>query len=153
MAPIGRVRSTSVPSYRHCADLVIPLRYPFHLGGRKIAAAEIVPPTLAELEWLAAGAGRPVDILAVATTLDAAAIAALRWPDAEAILVAARAVLPPDLVRRLDGGADEPAPMDGERAQPEESTLPEWLPAEGREGDVAEDLGMVPGPADFAVRV
>ena len=88
------------PTYESGAPRVdVPLRYPFRIGRRRIAHIDLVPPTLDDLEALRGldGAG-PREFLAAMSDLDQAEIGLLRWPDVEAALEAARALLPPDLL-------------------------------------------------------
>ncbi|TPQ44520.1 hypothetical protein C2U72_27685, partial [Prosthecomicrobium hirschii] len=88
------------PTYESGAPRVdVPLRYPFRIGRRRIAHIDLVPPTLDDLEALRGldGAG-PREILAAMSDLDQGQVGLLRWPDVEAALEAARALLPPDLL-------------------------------------------------------
>ena len=84
----------------------VPLLYPFRLGRRRIAHIDLVPPTLDDLEALRGldGAG-PREILAAMSDLDQDQVGFLRWPDVEAALEAARALLPPDLLSVPDGAS------------------------------------------------
>ena len=88
------------PTYESGAPRVdVPLTYPLRLGRRRIAHIDLVPPTLDDLEALRGldGAG-PREILAAMSDLDQDQVGLLRWPDVEAALEAAKALLPPDLL-------------------------------------------------------
>ncbi|MCW1842230.1 hypothetical protein [Prosthecomicrobium hirschii] len=88
------------PTYETGSPRVdVPLRYPFRIGRRRIAHIDLIPPTLDDLEVLRSldGAG-PREILAAMSDLDQDQVGLFRWPDVEAALEAARALLPPDLL-------------------------------------------------------
>jgi len=88
------------PTYDTTAPRIsVALAYPLRLGRRRIAHIDLVPPTLDDLEALRGldGAG-PREILAAMSDLDQDQVGLLRWPDVEAALEAAKALLPPDLL-------------------------------------------------------
>jgi len=77
---------------------IVPLRHPFALRGWRIRAVSIAPPRIAALIALrTAEAIDPLELAAALTEAPAEILAALRWPDVEAILERGLPLLPPDL--------------------------------------------------------
>lgn len=117
---------------------VVPLRHPFALGGRRVRAITVAPPRIAALIALrTAEAIDPLELTAALTEAPAEILAALRWPDVEAILERGLPLLPPDLRAALSAPAEpEAAPS---------------VPAADDTGDVLPDDAEV-DPADFLTR-
>lgn len=143
MAIIGAAGAVEPPRYLHEAAAIVPLAWPFEIDGRSIDRAELVHPSLDGLEFLRGeGALSARIILQVTSTLPLRAIGCLRWPDVEAVLAAAMALLPPDLTAQVD--AAEPELGTGEVTATEQPIVDDGP-------DVAEQLNLNPG--DFAVSV
>ncbi len=97
--PAAEAPADPEPVYEGGPALVVPLAHPFTLGDRRFAEAKLDPPPLAVVEALVeAGATDLRSVLAATTDLPPEVVGHLRWPDAEALLTAARALLPPGLL-------------------------------------------------------
>ena len=117
------------PTYDTSAPRIgVALTYPLRLGRRRLAHIDLVPPTLDALEALR-GLDRagPREILAAMSDLDQGQVGLLRWPDVEAALEAARALLPPDLLPVPDSAsliATDPEPSMASVASEEAPRIP-----------------------------
>lgn len=82
------------PSATRRAAMTIPLDYPLMMGTETVDAISLCPPTVGDVEDVTEGRISEIEMHARMADMSVAAMRALRWSDAEKVLVAARLLAP-----------------------------------------------------------
>ncbi|WAJ26842.1 hypothetical protein [Antarcticirhabdus aurantiaca] len=77
-----------------CAEISVPLQFPFKLGEEDVSIIRLLPPSFGDVEAVLTGRMAEIEMIGRMAGVSVAAARALRWPDAEKVTAVARILMP-----------------------------------------------------------